>query len=298
MSLPPAPATDPTWYRLRYSLAAQRLHVASVGAGEIDLELLEELTGGVGMSADLSELETSFPAAEMEARWLLASAAAILLRSGRRWVGCPPSRLGRAWARVRHRWARLRRRAHPLASARLAAFLEEVVEPAALVLFWSAGVGRESEDLTIDLRARAAAPLDRRQWIGDESDRWRRDYLDYLLAPMLLPRSRPRRLLAALGLSRFSQPRRPGYRVDYNLACLLSRLLAFDRQRIAGQEREAIVNAAATHLRRSLDALGSERRRRVARWAWRDPGLAALRRESDGAPFRRIAGPRPSDPLG
>jgi hypothetical protein len=341
VSVPPAPTTDPTWYRIRYSLAAQRLHAASVGARGLRLDdlaeraevtdlpdatraafhdiahlaraLSEGMFGLQGSAERPGSLGTDFADAEAEALSLLTVTTRILSRSGWRWVGCRPSRFARRWARLRWRWARLRRRLArasrrlarsgrdgeplpPLADQGLAEFLAGVVEPAAVVLFWSARIGQEYPPV-IKPEGGGDRPLDRKVWSGEGGDPWQWLYLNRLLAREWPRMSRRRRVLTALGLSRFSQPSPPSYRVDYNLACLLSRMLASRRGGSGDWNRSELLEAAEFHLQRSLDAIAGGRRRRVARWAWEDPGLVGLQDEEDGVIFRRIVGPRPSEPL-
>jgi hypothetical protein len=280
---------DPTWYRIGYSLAAQRLHAAmpdedrvwGENPGGLTGEIIDALRERQGRSREYGRGPV---AAEAEALRLLVTTATVLAASGWRWAGRRPSWSARLWART----VRRRRR---VADPRLAEFLDAVVEPAAVVLLWSArveaghGLERTPE---IAGRAYASRPIDRKR-LGAA---WLVRYLDELLTPEPLPAKRWRRLLGALGFTRFRAARSRGYRVEYNLACLLSRTIVFDGEGDPDPRDQEAANAAASHLQRCFDAVGGPSLEQIASWAWQDPGLANLKRFARSR-FETIVGPPP-----
>lgn len=284
--------TDPVWYRIRYALAAQRLHAASVppgdargkGLSEAMCRLARRKTRAREVQDPPGDLDA---AAALEARELLQETARVLAFSGWRWIGCRPSHLTLAWA-----W--LRRFRRPRADRRLARFLDSVVEPTAVVLFWSARIDmgqtpRRALEATADGPPGAPErPLDRDGHTASED--WLEAYLTHLLRSLKQgPLPWHRRFLAALGFKRYAKSRPPAYRVNYNLACLLARALGRAPERGIWSDADLIA-WSLEFLKRSLAQLGGERRRAVAAWAWRDPALAPLRKSASDR-FTEIAGP-------
>lgn len=313
---PGTPAQDPTWYRIRYSLAAQRLHTATAGGDRVSYdrqpndapgEELWNLIGGLRERLQPAEkeeaVEFGFVVAEADAHGLLSDIVRVLDASGWRWVGRRPPRIVRLW---RGLWSRLLHRLssrHPtVINFRLANFLDTVVEPATVALLWSARIeqGWRPDPGTLEsISARdssamgpAAGPLDR----GDRevSEGWLEHYLEQLLASEAVRPRFWRRLLARLGVTRFRQRAPLGYRVEYNLACLLSRMVPVNEEMTEAERANLVdlVALAGMHLQRSIGATTSRRRKRVVSWAWRDPGLAGLR-GVDRRFFEIMVGPLP-----
>lgn len=312
---PGTPAQDPTWYRIRYSLAAQRLHTASAGdyrvlsddwkpsdaLGEETRNLIDGLRKRLEPAMEEEAVKDGFITAGADARGLLADIVGVLDASGWRWVGRRPAWIVRVWhrlwSRLLHRLSRRRWSRRPaVIDFRLANFLDTVVEPATVALLLSARVGQGWRPKVTALASTSdressqremAGPLDRRD--REVSDSWLECYLEQLLAS---EPARPRlwkRLLARLGVARFRQRAPLGYRVEYNLACLFSRLVPFYEETME-VGRPNLVDLAATHLQRSIGAAAGRRRKRVASWAWQDPGLAGLRGRNRRL-FEIIVGP-------
>ena len=230
---------DPTPYRIRYGLGAQRLH-----SGDSEGAL-------------------------RDAKALIESTSAVLAEIGWRWVGRRPpwfaSWYKRApawlWRAVRRFFRRPRRRTI-VGDWELAKFLADTVEPAAVALWWSARVA-DKKKMTAppNKKLPPRKPLDRRAPINDA---WLRAYLDELAAGQR-KRSALARALAWLGVSRWRPPREPTYRVQYNLACLFSRLAV-------ALETSALFDRSAACLEQSLAGATGPRRGEAARWALRHPG--------------------------
>jgi len=209
---------DPTWYRIGYSLAAQRLHDAfsrehqeHVHQGELGpraLQIIFDLTGG--SDAARRRVQASFEAAEQQARLLIEETAAVLAEAGWQWVGRRP-----AW------YTRRTRRASRRRDPQLAEFLDRTVEPAAVVLLWSARV-EQGRAPAVPGPSWGAAPALGRARFGHGD--WLERYLAELVRDKWPAGSVFRRMAAWLGYSRFRQASPPVYQVQYNLACLFSRL--------------------------------------------------------------------------
>ena len=213
-------ADDPVVYRIEYSLIAQELHIATE-------------------KARATEAKSGVPRATLsgEAKKLIEATTGELRRLGWRWAGGKPP-----WY---IRWARWRRNPE---YTHLGAFLDGVLEPATVVLYWSCRVverdWKSVEDLLDraqrlpksrprlrwpDLRRyrRYMRQIDRRRlsrrWHREEKN-WLEDYLEILASPPRTRRPPVVRLFIKLGLSRLKPMPGPSYRVHYNLACLYSRL--------------------------------------------------------------------------
>jgi hypothetical protein len=303
---------DPIAYRIEYARIARLLQKksppprkGSTGdeGGEKagpsgHLELSAAATRAIdsalrGLTPEQESAGMDFQDLSADAADLVWKASGELERLRWRWVGRRPPWYVR-WLGWRH-W---RRRREYLA---LADFLDRVLEPATVVLYFSCQVeeGRFEAELLEMLQARAFAiqrtlrrPLAER-WRPkadlELSNLWLLAYLSQLLGPAPAePRPRPwpiawlawmgrrgRLVLAWLGVTRWRQPAEPNYRVRYNLACLFSRLAAqFEGK---GQLSDFCLREAEHQLRLSLEALHGVRRAALADWARTDPGLAEFR---------------------
>ncbi len=261
---------DPTWYRIRYALASQRLHAGSVAEAENDALKL-------------------FCEAEDDALELICSTSAVLTEIGWRWTGRQPTWFtswykrapARLWRAVRRAAGRARRRS-VVGDWELARFLAHTVEPAAVVLWWSTRIAQRSVPKTPEESDRVLRPLDRR---SEKDGDWLQSYLEELVTKQP-KRHEFKRVFGWLGVSRWRAPDEPYDRVDYNLACLFSRLASLDD----GESRNAHLERSARHLKRCLAGEWGARRGESAHWAARDPGLRALK-ESNETRFEEIVGP-------
>jgi hypothetical protein len=310
-------SADPSWYRIQYALATRQLMTAldrrpdghiraetSVGSRPHGVRSEAGSPPGTFSSDDIPTLEREvwnllFPGAEVPAQSaqhstadlltaerdavdLIAATTDVLDADGYRWAGRRPG-IGRRWRRLTRKKARWRNR-------QLDEFLDEVIEPAAVVVFWSvqAASGRAVNVPTKrawtapDRRAAAKAaaayrPQGAERMGDDEALRaWFEAYLlDLEANPALLRRQR---LAAFLGARRWRRRAPLNYRVQYNLACLHSRL--------AGQDRGSELESAANYLRLAVKNAGTVRARRLRPWAWSDPGLSHLRIGMEVVPVR------------
>jgi hypothetical protein len=234
---------------------------------------------------------------------------------GWRWAGRQPSwylswseRLPATLIRFMRRLRRKPRRRTIAGDWPLARFLDGTVEPAAVLLFWSAriagsdgrsdaGVERVKQALRGPAQHEQARPPDRRAYSA--ADYWIENYLLELAGSRGGERERPawRRFVGWIGASKHRARREPNSRIEYDLACLFSRLAHAERD-TRGSTDEALLDRAANHLERSLSALMETRRKETADWASRDPSLDDLR-QLGGERFRRAlsqsAEPRPLD---
>ena len=163
---------DPTWYRIEYSLAAQRFHAAGtpedaatkqdeetfVGApGELTKDEVNKLKDEVNKltgqrsSASVPD-DDGFAKAELEALKLIRVTADVLAEMGWRWAGRQPSwyvswseRVPASFGRLVRRLRRKPRRRSIIGDWPLAKFLDRTVEPAAVLLVWSARIERGTE---------------------------------------------------------------------------------------------------------------------------------------------------------
>jgi hypothetical protein len=271
----PTLTSDPTYYRIEYSRIAQLLHQLTAARDNAparaavlskDKQLVEAL--------DVALPETTFERQRAEehpspqARMLVATARRELSGLGWRWVGRrPPEHV-----------QRLRRVSS--ANRRLAAFLAEVLEPATVVLYFSSviGEGGKFETEGLDRPRPSKQVLDRpgsREAKDPVSQEWLRAYLHELMAPAPAPASEWKRAAARIGATRWRPPLDTNYRVQYNLACLFSRVA----EKASPEDRAMRYAAmAAEQLELCLSKLAGVRHQAVFDWAQRDPGLAGLRR--------------------
>jgi hypothetical protein len=266
------PSSDPTTYRIEYSLAVELLHAASKDEAqeaplpEGAVESLAELSRVVEIARSaLSREERGLEhggEASKQALNLVQASATELSRQGWRYPGRRPP-----W------YVRYRCKRH---SRRLAEFLNRVLEPATVVLFWSSLV--EEGWPTLEFEA-STGPVDRRQLLAalreerSAAAQLLRAYLYEMLDPKHEPLSPWQRLLAHLGAVRLRPRSEPEPRIRYNLACLFSRIAS----RKSPQAEQELTESAR---QLSIALAGSHGREReaMARWARRDPGLSHLRR--------------------
>jgi hypothetical protein len=330
---------DSIYYRLEYARIARLLErrpgarpdreLRRHEAAELDEEVealprADRLTLSAAASrainAALRELTPEQEAALSPESELWRDAARLVLRAAVelndlhwQWAGRRPPWYVR-WLGWRH----LRRRREYLV---LANFLDRVLEPTAVVLFFSCLLEEEKVSPIEVLWAGYEPPNGplRRPWaeweepvdFDPEQPRegdvypWLKDYLADLVGPHPLDiekerRARPRplqllhdlahleeRLLAWLGATRLRARAAPNYRVHYNLACLFSRS-ADQAERL----RADCLWTARRHLELSLNTLRGPLREGLAEWAWKDPGLKTLR-DDEAYGFERVV-PKPS----
>lgn len=272
---------DPTWYRTGYLIAVQNLLAAD---GVTPAGSPPELPALATFR--LANAPVARPGDAERLAWeLLTTTRANLARAGWRYPRRPPT-LRTRW------WRRLTFRAGPLGRApTVAAFLDSTLEPATVVLIWSARVAQNEEvPLASVTRPDPAGIMDRRS----KDPNWLESYLADLVGerPPRMSRSWSVRATAWLGYRRWQESGEPSYRVRYNLACLYSRLATRAAIATPSHKRYGALERSAKQLERALVDTGGERRAHLARWAWRDPGLAGLR-AGDLERFREIAGPKP-----
>jgi len=303
---------DPVFYRLRYSLIAQMLHARSPverglePAHERDADPVGEVAQAIKAArrsvATRPGRTDAEPRPSQQALQLIELAAAELRRMGWRWIGNPP----RWYARV------LRHRNSP-EDPPLGQFLDQLLEPAAVVLYWSCVVEEgEWERLSFlyetarperrPRRLRRLAlprPTARRgRWLnrhrfarGWNLDReaWLRAYLLLLRDPTPGLKRDDRPVFARFGFARLRPMPAPNYRVRYNLACLFCRL-ANRTYLDGGGFHDAIFEEATMHLSRCLAGARGKQREAILDWARRDPSLAPLRNAwSEG--FEEVVSP-------
>ncbi|MDQ2631781.1 MAG: hypothetical protein M3Y75_12540 [Actinomycetota bacterium] len=274
---------DPVAYRIDYSLAAQILHAVSE---ERDREVPGRVKGKpleppeqLGETLEMIQRQLligegdpgfGFEHARDLALRLIRASARELLRQGWRWPGRRP-----AW---------FVRRPRSRSDRRLAEFLDRVLEPTTVVLFWSCQVELEEPPSWEDT---APGRPDRRLLVdGPEEGRAPALWLAAYLAEMLEPEPESpqglRLLLARIGVSRWRRRAEPNPRVRYNLACLYSRLAA-RRYVDANEDPRERLRRSAEQLREALEGMKGRQREALARWAQEDPGLQGLR--SMDSPF-------------
>jgi hypothetical protein len=277
----PTITSDPTYYRVEYSRIAQGLHELTAVHREgtaRSVSLWDDEV--VAAAVRLVNPETPFEQEHVvdvisarpeplsvEPRALIAATRRELVRLGWRWAGRTPP-----W------YVRRLRRVRP-AEHRLAIFLDEVLEPATVVLYFSCRIeeGAKWEINASDLSQPRERALDRRAATDRSpdavSDRWLLEYLTDLIGPLPAPPSGLKRAAAWAGVARWRRPSEPNYRVRYNLACLFSR-----RARTSPPDKAGLyLELARLQLDLCLSQLGGSRRRAVVEWAEHDPGLAELR---------------------
>jgi hypothetical protein len=241
-------AEDPVAYRADYSRLAQSLHLQSVRDetyGSVDPDVAKLVKKLIGP-------RPSKPSAEEvmeEALLLIDRARTELLDLGWKWVGWAPRR-------YRHPFRRREKR-------RLADFLAQILEPATVVLYFSARI--ESGEAFKLSDAVPPSPLRRKRQVPrqgaapEEGDKeWAALYLQYLLSGKVSD-ERERWFMT------WRRSDEVNYRVRYNLACMYSRLRdgpSLDRS--LEQLRQAIASAK-----------GRERQALVG-WARKDPSLTPV----------------------
>lgn len=307
---------DPTWYRVSYALAVQDLQLRAgsetggskgddaagwpegfspqsprkEGHWKDDFEpAVRELLVGLAEegNAALEEKKPNELAVE-RAEELLAATARVLCDAGWRWVGRPRPWYCRGTELLRemHRanpWVG-RRPERPVASDRkLARFLSEVVEPAAVVLYCATiaqdkGEYERFRDAILKPATAAPARLDRDGVSHGAQGAWARSYLNTLLVERRVPRASVGRI-ARRSRRRHHERKRvtPDLRASYSFACMLSRLADCANDLKKKGDRASFAAAAALQLERALSSSPSGRRERLAEWARKDPDLLGLR---------------------
>jgi hypothetical protein len=312
---------DPNWYRVSYALAVQCLEIATTsksastspakrgprirkpwGGGaekdaqpgwpaEIDAKDGEWRSAfGDATAETLIELyenrapgKEHFDQAALAARRaveeLIASAAAMLEEAGWQWVGRRPPRFVR-WRR-KFSPARITGR-RPLLDRELVRFLSWVVEPASVVLLFSAWLVEGTNFPMAELKAAIGPkpverPLERRKRSRDPEG-WLIAYLARLVFDWPQDPARRVRAQARLGRTRYRAPREPSFRVQYNLACLFSRLAGAEEEKGDTKGAKQFISIAAGQLEKALLHLPDDQRAWLVSWAKIDPGLDDLRR--------------------
>jgi hypothetical protein len=267
--------------------------------GEVTADTLSELYRNRAPGRE--HFEQAASAARQAAEELVASASETLEEAGWHWVGRRPPRFVR-WKRAISPMRIGRRR--PVVDRELIRFLSWVVEPASVALLFSAWLVEEE---AASLPGEAGFPfaafkqaiggrrepdaLDRRDraWDG-ETERIDGDWLIAYLARLVYepPQdTRGARAQARLGRTQLRRSREPSFRVQYNLACLFSRLVRAAEQQGDREGESQFVSIAAGQLERALFRLPDEQRNRLAKWAEEDPGLTTLRKRRE-AEFAEI----------
>lgn len=292
---------DPTWYRVRYSLATQYLRMATGDGADGSAGWPQGITARpdddwaqtfglqtASLVSDLyrdresagSYLNEPAEAAELEAWGLLMSTSHVLEGAGWHWVGRRPPRY-LLWAK-RRSVPSVRRRP-PGSERELARFLSRTVEPASAVLLCSVWVVTKREQIYERIveyvehpGEGVPAPLKRSLRWGDLED-WTLQYLERLLADEQVDTRIRARWRATLGLTRLREPATPNFRVRYNLACLFSRLAAVASSRRQEQICDRLLEVAMLQLDAALWSLPNSYQRRMASWAQTDPALEELR---------------------
>jgi hypothetical protein len=291
---------DPVAFRVKYALLVQRLHEVTDQGDDAPAELklmsapavreAVEATKRLGLaheeglkrerSVNPEEALTSADADPIGALALFEASERELRRLGWAWVGSEPP-----WYR---RWLRRRQSS---GDRRLGAFLDRVVEPAAVVVFFSCLVeSRQWEPQrflpkrTTKRRLRRRSPLHR--WHQDRSQ-WLDQYLDILREPERRKLWWPWRFVAWLGLTAVRPVPPTNYRVRYNLACLYSRLAhhvllidGLDDLELVRYQQQFLAEAA-THLSLCFTRAKLRQRDAIAQWARKDPALATLRLDEE-----------------
>ncbi len=316
---------DPNWYRVRYALAVQCIQIATMSNkdlaprkeprfrirrggsevpdeagwpanvhveegdwrkefGEVTADTLSELYGNRTPARE--HFDQAGRVAREAAEELVSSAAEMLQEEGWYWVRRKPPRFVR-WKRALSP-GRITGR-QPVLDSELVRFLSWVVEPAAVVLLFSAWLAEDEEGFPLAQLQDAIggprapgffAPLDRRKREAGGVD-WLIAYVARLLYDERQS-TRGIRAQASLGRTQLRSPRESSFRVQYNLACLFSRLASMAAR---GNNREGagqFLSIAAVQLEKALFRLPDEQRDRLASWAAEDPGLATLRRQRSG----------------
>lgn len=312
---------DPTWYRIRYALAVQCLQLAaSRKEGRDGKAGRKAKKGNGGWDVGIGWPPGLKPGSEKNARWkggdfsaalrrllvalaedgntlppelaarmageLLVQTGEVLNKDGWRWVGRPAPRFrrGAEWLQVKlDNRIPLKWRERPVASdQKLTQFLNEVVEPAAVVLYCAtiATEDGEYERLRVAIREPASTGvtrLDRRSLSRKTKAEWARAYLGAVLVEPPAPDGSSAALAARLRRRRWRKARAQvslDPRANYSFACLLSRLVS---EAPVEADRAGFAAMAAKQLESALARSPSRRRGRLAEWARDDPDLDGLR---------------------
>lgn len=287
---------DPTYYRIEYGRIVQQLHAATAArpgdpekkTAPCSTQDLEEMLDAIRRDMTTREEDVFKGTLPDQALNLLRLATTELRELRWRWVGKRPPWYVR-WCGWR-RW-RLRRE-----QQLLGAFLDTVLEPAALVLYCSCLIEKKGW-LPRSPEGPPGVALDRKTafWsTGGKKgriDAWLNSYLAYLCygegegkprhwhmrwvcwldAKTTPVRACARRLFGWLGFTLWREPEEVSYRVRYNLACMFSRAAK-------SRESEADLDLAQTQLALCMKRVSVRDRLALAEWAATDPSLAWLRK--------------------
>ncbi len=311
---------DPVAYRLRYALITQRLHARSgpwTDHGDSH-DRVPRRPDAVQAAIDVARHRVGARSKRegdpvVEARELVEMATQELRRLGWKWVGSRP------------RWyARRLRLRNSTEDRHLGEFLDGALEPAAVIVYWSAVVERDGWQaldflLSTYHREGRLARLrslltwhqvrDGGRWLnrgriarrrGGVNAAWLQRYLRVLRETDPKLRDHGRGLHAGLGLMRVPPLSGPNYRVRYNLACLFCRLANLRLEGEAGFVDE-LFDEAIAQLSLCLEGARGRQREEIVSWAERDPSLMPLREarhdrfESIVLPYRPPTRPGPSE---
>jgi hypothetical protein len=300
---------DPVAYRIGYSRIAQRLHLRSVvGATTAEekregrkgdeeqggppprlVELVESLIGAQASPGRPASIDPDAPRwiKEEEPDPIQGDALRLIFRTA-----IELAKLGLPYPGLT--WGGVRREFHRGETKRLAKFLARVLEPATVVLLYSAWIeDGYRADWLLDVRGpkrrppkrpkrrrlRNKLPLWRRYVVVEIDEPWLRQYMETLLHGV--ERGRLRRICG------WKVTGKVNYRVQYNLACMYSRLATPPKSRAwlnvparsstRGDEREAALALAIGHLRAAMCGAHGNERKALSAWAEDDPALASVR---------------------
>jgi hypothetical protein len=291
---------DPIAYRIAYSRLAQLLH-DPIAKEDLPAESGARLRGTAPAQEEPSarvreQVEKLVPATpppepstppEPASRRIVSDAQALVGRSrgrlaqlGWEWVGSRPHKSVR-WTRTRG------------ASLRLAQFLDEVVEPATVVFYFSARlqatgkmppVSEPDDKEPLPLLRRRKTPDNFHQFIGVGGEPWLDCYLKHLTRkePEAPDDWRPP---SPPGLGWEAAPKLH-YRVHYNLACMFARIAA------KGPPEESLKSfeRAGRELNLSITKAKGRDRQVSIEWAERDPTLIPFQDQAPGK-FREALKP-------
>ncbi|HEX3361913.1 MAG TPA: hypothetical protein VHS74_13050 [Solirubrobacterales bacterium] len=281
---------DPIAYRIAYSRVTQTLHLATEGKGKgMPSTRVDKAVEKLVASEPIGGQDQLAGDAMREALELIEHTRAKLVRLGWEWIGWVPSKRRRK--RAIKDCGGLpgitrpgKRRKHIKEARELAEFLDQVVEPATVVLYYSARVRARGYDSSLFLAEESSVPLGRRgvhldaqQDASASPPPWLRSYLGYLIAGSPeKPRKRP---------GRFGWKRREvvDFRVRYNLACLYCRLGA------ATAQSDRAFALAADQLRKSIEHAPLDERAALMKGAPDDPALKCLPTDA----FKGLASDQP-----
>jgi hypothetical protein len=268
---------DPITYRIAYSRITHLLHLETK-----DKRRRRPSKRVRNLVADLLQADPSRPdedvarAALVDSLALLGNVRRELDELGWRWVGWPPSKF------------KLRRRFVSNEVRRLGRFLDQVLEPCTVILYFAARTEMAGPDESLLPPRESNRLLDRREVKFEpekpapskETETWLHSYFDYLVTPPLqATQGFPGRFEWSARIG-WKQAKRVKPRVRYNLACLYSRL--GDQFDAEGKEESAgrAFVCGFDQLRRSIAEAKEPECAVLAKWAPLDPAFEPLKRFS------------------